>query len=78
MKSWKQGFYFSPNIASGLHQDAGGPCGVLAAVQAHIYKHILFISKIGKEPNLHSRTVALMAGLTDILIKAAGEPISKK
>ena len=65
-------------MASGLHQDAGGPCGVLAVVQAYVYKHLLFISKIGKEPNLHSRTVALMAGLTDILIKAAGDPIKKE
>ena len=51
---------------------------MLAAVQAHLYKHILFISKIGKQPNLHARTIALMASLTDILIKSAGEPISKK
>ena len=34
--SWVQGFYFSdnPKLAFGLVQRDGGPCGVLAAVQA--------------------------------------------
>ena len=36
--SWKQGFFFSnkSGLQFGLVQNQGGPCGVLAAVQAHI------------------------------------------
>lgn len=36
--SWKQGFFFNtkPRLGFGLVQVQGGPCGVLAAVQAHI------------------------------------------
>ncbi len=36
--SWKQGFFFStrPGLQFGLVQRQGGPCGVLAAVQAHV------------------------------------------
>jgi hypothetical protein len=44
-KAWTdQGFYF--NAIDGLHcglvQIKGGPCGVIAAVQAHVLKHLLF------------------------------------
>ena len=36
--SWKQGFFFNPkeSLRFGLVQMQGGPCGVLAAVQAHV------------------------------------------
>jgi len=41
--SWKQGFFFTDTagLEFGLHQDQGGPCGVLAAVQAHILLDLL-------------------------------------
>ncbi len=51
---------------------------MLAAVQAFLLKHLLFISKAGLQPSLEERTVALMAGLTDILVSVAGEPVSHK
>ena len=37
-ESWVQGFYFSenPKLGYGIVQEEGGPCGVLAAVQASI------------------------------------------
>ena len=36
--SWKQGFFFNKHqgLGFGLVQTNGGPCGVLASVQAHI------------------------------------------
>lgn len=40
--SWKQGFYFDKNIKYGIYQDQGGPCGILATVQAFFLKHLLY------------------------------------
>ena len=39
----RQGFYFSkhPQLRYGLMQEKGGPCGLLASVQAWILKHLL-------------------------------------
>ena len=36
--SWRQGFFFNskPGLQFGLVQLQGGPCGVIAAVQAHV------------------------------------------
>jgi hypothetical protein len=36
--SWQQGFFFNshPGLEFGLVQLQGGPCGVLASVQAHV------------------------------------------
>ncbi|KAL3131825.1 hypothetical protein ABBQ38_007539 [Trebouxia sp. C0009 RCD-2024] len=46
--AWKQGFFFSsrPGLAFGLVQQQGGPCGLLAAVQAHVMAAIM-----SQEPN---------------------------
>lgn len=40
--TWKQGFFFSQveGLQFGLVQIQGGPCGVLAAVQAHLLGEI--------------------------------------
>jgi len=46
-KAWtEQGFYFNTieGLGCGLVQNEGGPCGVIAAVQAHVVKHLLFSS----------------------------------
>jgi hypothetical protein len=44
--SWKQGFYFDENIKYGIYQNQGGPCGILATVQAFFLKHLLFGAKM--------------------------------
>lgn len=44
--SWKQGFYFDENLKYGIHQDQGGPCGILATVQAFFLKHLLYGAKM--------------------------------
>lgn len=74
-KSWQQGFYFTenPNLFFGLMQKEGGPCGVLACVQAYLIKHLLFLSgKINKnDKNLMNlvRNNCLLLSLSEILFK---------
>ncbi|XP_065173162.1 ubiquitin carboxyl-terminal hydrolase MINDY-3 homolog [Atheta coriaria] len=38
---WSQGFYFSKSESSALEQSQGGPCSILAPVQAYIIKNLL-------------------------------------
>lgn len=75
----KQNFFFCdlPQLEYGLIQHKGGPCGVLACVQAHILKHLLFsdpnsdpISSL--QPSVEERSAALVAAMSDILWKAGG------
>ncbi|KAK4878680.1 hypothetical protein RN001_011186 [Aquatica leii] len=40
-KRWSQGFYFSTNEKSALEQAEGGPCAIIAPVQAFILKKFL-------------------------------------
>ena len=74
-KSWQQGFFFTenPNLFFGLMQKEGGPCGVLACVQAYLIKHLLFLSgKINKnDKNLMNlvRNNCLLLSLSEILFK---------
>ncbi|KAF2905796.1 hypothetical protein ILUMI_00391 [Ignelater luminosus] len=40
-KRWSQGFYFSTNEKSALEQAEGGPCAIIAPMQAFILKKLL-------------------------------------
>lgn len=40
--SWKQGFYFDEKLKYGIYQLQGGPCGILATVNAFFLKHLLY------------------------------------
>lgn len=40
-KRWSQGFYFSTNEKSALEQAEGGPCAIIAPIQAFILKKLL-------------------------------------
>ncbi|KAJ8984143.1 hypothetical protein NQ317_017793 [Molorchus minor] len=40
-KRWSQGFYFSSTERSALEQAEGGPCAIIAPVQAFIFKNLL-------------------------------------
>ncbi|XP_015773086.1 PREDICTED: protein FAM188A-like [Acropora digitifera] len=42
-KRWSQGFVFSTDEPSALIQEQGGPCAVIASVQAYLLKSILFV-----------------------------------
>ncbi|CAH3189570.1 unnamed protein product, partial [Porites lobata] len=56
----------------GIVQLKGGPCGVLAAVQAFVLKHLLFGGKKGdsKKYSEISRTKALTSAISEILWRA--------
>ena len=74
--SWVQGFFFSPYIPYGLFQNDGGPCGVIACVQGHLMKHLLFVThslQLSTQliPNSTSKFNCLFAALADIFITTA-------
>ena len=64
-----------------MHQGEDGPSGLLSVVQAHLLKHLLFVSKFDcmslADLNEDKYTIALMAALTDILVKVSKPQASK-
>ncbi|KAI6645852.1 hypothetical protein LOD99_13111 [Oopsacas minuta] len=76
---WKrQGFFFCdlPGIEFGLIQLKGGPCGLLAVIQAHIVKYLLFHSDETAEkaltPKGTVRKSALRHAMAEVLWRAGG------
>eukprot|EP00792_Barthelona_sp_PAP020_P012337 TRINITY_DN6961_c0_g1_i1.p1 TRINITY_DN6961_c0_g1~~TRINITY_DN6961_c0_g1_i1.p1 ORF type:complete len:535 (-),score=148.18 TRINITY_DN6961_c0_g1_i1:26-1630(-) len=67
-ESWRQGFYFSKEVSYGLKQRDGGPCGVIAPVQAYLFKEML---KFGKPFDSIDTTKLLQFALSSILEKIA-------
>lgn len=71
--SWtNKGFKFQDiaEIAYGIVQQKGGPCGILAATQAHIIKHLLdIVPALGTQlrPTASQCKTALIGALTDII-----------
>jgi hypothetical protein len=65
--------------ACGLKQSAGGPCGVLAAIQAEIIRMLVFDggsgAGLGKlpEPSLEEATEAMVGGMATVLARAGKE-----
>lgn len=81
-EEWHQGFFFSdqPELRYGLVQLHGGPCGVIAVVQAFVIKELVFspiFVKSGFNPSNHVRTTALVNALCEILWQAGGSKIAK-
>lgn len=76
-EEWKgKGFVFAKNrdTAYGLTQVKGGPCGLLAAVQAFVLKHLIFGKTelngiVGQvlRPTIHQSHDALIEAMTEIL-----------
>ena len=62
-----QSFGFSSQVSFGLVQHHGGPCGVLAAVQAHILKEKLKTRAEYNLPSAADKQSALVAGLVSVL-----------
>ncbi|CAG0883713.1 unnamed protein product [Darwinula stevensoni] len=67
-----QGFFFSdnPSLPFGLVQFKGGPCGVLASVQAHVIKHLETLPNGVFACDSKDREAALAAAMTEILWRA--------
>ncbi|KAJ3211532.1 hypothetical protein HK099_007974 [Clydaea vesicula] len=77
-EEWKfKGFEFSenPELRYGIVQLKGGPCGLLAAVQAHVLKHLIFNSSVSYNnfnrgflrPKQIDTERALIESLTEII-----------
>ncbi|KAL2089975.1 hypothetical protein ACEWY4_014663 [Coilia grayii] len=78
-EEWKcQSFCFSdkPNLAYGIVQKKGGPCGVLASVQACVLQKLLFedtessSALMQMQPSQSQRTRCLWLAIADILWRA--------
>jgi len=71
---WLQSFSFSPKEPVALLQNAGGPCAVLAPIQAFILK-ICLEKKIGDLADLNSETVTglLVEAMVEILSQCGSE-----
>ncbi|GFR47019.1 hypothetical protein Agub_g8703 [Astrephomene gubernaculifera] len=76
--SWKQGFFFSRHagLQFGLVQRQGGPCGVLAAVQAHVLAalHVPSSGGFNTSPRPQEQLTALAAALSESLWQARMGP----
>lgn len=75
-RRWAQGFVYSESEQTALEQFEGGPCAVIAPVQAFLLKNILFHRE---SPNWRNITVeeqkaALCTTLSEILESACSTP----
>eukprot|EP00795_Rhopilema_esculentum_P008431 gene8431-14412_t len=80
-QEWRnQSFSFCelPDLGYGIVQIKGGPCGILAAVQATILKHLMFSDNPKAQynrppdPSARERTKALVESAANILWRAGG------
>ena len=74
--SWHQGLFFTntSRLRYGLVQKQGGPCGVLAAIQAYVLRHLIqrCPHNLDKgDPTEMQRKDALADAMTTILWQAA-------
>ncbi|KAG2430114.1 hypothetical protein HXX76_010213 [Chlamydomonas incerta] len=77
--SWKQGFFFNAHagLQFGLVQKLGGPCGVLAAVQAHILGALYSpATGFNTTPRTPEQLSALTSAIAEILWDARMGPHS--
>ncbi|XP_071555694.1 ubiquitin carboxyl-terminal hydrolase MINDY-3 homolog isoform X1 [Temnothorax nylanderi] len=72
-KRWAQGFYFSIDEPTALVQREGGPCAVIAAVQAFILKQLLLESDVitWKAIKAEKCDQLLVKAMTEIITQAA-------
>ncbi|KAH1011834.1 hypothetical protein HUJ04_001115 [Dendroctonus ponderosae] len=69
---WSQGFYFSSSEKSALEQAKGGPCAIIAPVQAFIVKNLLLEYK-----GFHFRDRVTSEVQSRILVRALCEILSQ-
>ncbi|XP_058794236.1 ubiquitin carboxyl-terminal hydrolase MINDY-3 homolog [Phymastichus coffea] len=76
---WAQGFYFSPHENTALIQAEGGPCAVIAPLQAFILKQLLAESDITTWKSLKpdKSDQLLVKAMTEILAQAV-DPADEK
>lgn len=68
---WSQGFVFSESEPSALSQRCGGPCGVLAPIQAYLLKTLIAESSIATFGDLTAEKckALLVTALCQVLTK---------
>ncbi|TGZ75107.1 hypothetical protein CRM22_000565 [Opisthorchis felineus] len=66
---WCQGFYFSPTEPTALMQNGGGPCAVLAPVQAVILRNMLLSGKFSTTASAEGvdSSEVLVSAILDIM-----------
>jgi len=74
--SWQQGFFFceKAGLQFGLVQLQGGPCGVLAGVQAHILAALKAPTGFTLSPSASEQQSALVAAIVEVLWQARMGP----
>uniref|UniRef100_A0A3Q2CT06 Ubiquitin carboxyl-terminal hydrolase MINDY n=1 Tax=Cyprinodon variegatus TaxID=28743 RepID=A0A3Q2CT06_CYPVA len=76
-RRWSQGFVFSEHEQTALKQFEGGPCAVIAPVQAFLLKNILFSRESSNWRQMsEEQKMALCSTLTEILESACASPSS--
>uniref|UniRef100_A0A7N6C1Y0 Ubiquitin carboxyl-terminal hydrolase MINDY n=1 Tax=Anabas testudineus TaxID=64144 RepID=A0A7N6C1Y0_ANATE len=75
-RRWTQGFVFSENEPTALEQLEGGPCAVIAPVQAFLLKNILYNreSPNWRQASEEDQKTALCSTLSEILESACSSP----
>uniref|UniRef100_A0A3B3XZB8 Ubiquitin carboxyl-terminal hydrolase MINDY n=1 Tax=Poecilia mexicana TaxID=48701 RepID=A0A3B3XZB8_9TELE len=75
-RRWSQGFVFSEHEQTALKQFEGGPCAVIAPVQAFLLKNILFNreSSTWRKMSEEEQKMALCSTLSEILESACASP----
>jgi len=71
---WSQGFVFSKSSPTALVQHAGGPCAIIAPVQAFLVKRALFVSG---NPQIGSLINVSDEQALNLLVDALAEILSK-
>ncbi|KAF0045355.1 hypothetical protein F2P81_001884 [Scophthalmus maximus] len=75
-RRWAQGFVFSENEHTALEQFEGGPCAVIAPVQAFLLKNIVFNRECSnwRQMSEEGQKTALCSTLSEILESACSSP----
>ncbi|PWA33669.1 hypothetical protein CCH79_00007666, partial [Gambusia affinis] len=75
-RRWSQGFVFSEHEQTALKQFEGGPCAVIAPVQAFLLKNILFNreNSTWRQMSEEEQKMALCSTLSEILESACASP----
>uniref|UniRef100_A0A8C5EI15 Ubiquitin carboxyl-terminal hydrolase MINDY n=1 Tax=Gouania willdenowi TaxID=441366 RepID=A0A8C5EI15_GOUWI len=75
-RRWTQGFVFSENEQTALEQFEGGPCAVIAPVQAFLLKNTLYNreSSNWRQMSEEEQKAALCSTLSEILESACSSP----
>ncbi|XP_033103168.1 ubiquitin carboxyl-terminal hydrolase MINDY-3-like [Anneissia japonica] len=73
-KRWCQGFVFSPYEPSALLQHEGGPCAVLAPLQAYVLKNLLSTGDIWRDLDDNQAKDVLLTAIEEVFLCVSNPP----